>query len=294
MNEIKNDFQQAATDYATIEKAIHFIESHQRRQPTLKEIAKSVNLSEFHFQRLFTRWVGISPKRFLQFLTKENAKILLEKANSLLDVTYKTGLSSPGRLHDLFVQTEAMTPGEYKRKGAGLIIRYGSHPTPFGQCLLAATERGICNISFDAEKEALNKLHKEWRQATLIEDAAHTRTFVEKIFSPAKAGETPLSLDLRGTNFQIQVWEALLRIPAGQISTYQSIAAAISKPKASRAVGSAVARNPIPVLIPCHRVIRATGEFGNYAFGSARKKALLGWEMAQHPHPVLPLIGKGQ
>jgi len=281
MNEIKTDLQQAATDYATIEKAINFIESHQRRQPTLKEIAKSVNLSEYHFQRLFTRWVGISPKRFLQFLTKENAKVLLSNANSLLDVTYKTGLSSPGRLHDLFVKTEAMTPGEYKHKGAGLIIRYGSHPTPFGQCLLAATERGICNISFDAEKKALNNLHKEWRQASLVEDPAHTQTFVEKIFSPAKGGETPLSLDLRGTNFQIQVWEALLRIPAGQVNTYQGVGVSINQPKASRAVGNAVARNPIPVLIPCHRVIRATGEFGNYAFGSARKKAILGWEIAQ-------------
>ncbi|MBC8335820.1 MAG: methylated-DNA--[protein]-cysteine S-methyltransferase [Anaerolineales bacterium] len=292
MNEINYDFQQAATDYAIIEKAIHFIELHQRRQPTLKEIAESVNLSEYHFQRLFTRWVGISPKRFLQFLTKENAKVLLSNANSLLEVTYKTGLSSPGRLHDLFVQTEAITPGEYKHKGAGLTIRFGSHPTPFGQCLLAATERGICNISFDTEKEALKNLHKEWQQATLVEDAAHTRTFVEKIFSPAKAGETPLSLDLRGTNFQIQVWEALLRIPAGQVNTYQGVAVSINQPKASRAVGNAVARNPIPMLIPCHRVIRATGEFGNYAFGSARKKAILGWEMAQHPHPNLTHHGE--
>ena len=293
MNKIKIDFQQAATDYALIETAIHFIESHQRQQPTLKEIAKSVNLSEYHFQRLFTRWVGISPKRFLQFLTKENAKGLLENANSLLDVTYKTGLSSPGRLHDLFVQTEAMTPGEYKHKGAGLIIRYGSHPTPFGQCLLAATERGICSLSFDSEKKALSNLHKDWRQATLVEDVAHTWTFVEQIFSPTKEGGTPMSLDLRGTNFQIQVWEALLRIPVGQIGTYQGVAVAINQPKASRAVGNAVARNPIPMLIPCHRVIRATGEFGNYAFGSARKKAILGWEMAHYPHPNLPHEGEG-
>ena len=279
MNKIKLNLQQSADDYATIAQAIRYIESYQRSQPTLKEIAESVNLSEYHFQRLFTRWVGISPKRFLQFLTKENAKRLLAHS-SLLDATYQSGLSSAGRLHDLFVQTEAVTPGEFKRKGAGMTIRYGSHPTPFGQCLIASTERGICRLAFDA-KNAFKSLKMDWENATLIEDLAHTQLLIEKIFSPAKQGETPLHLDLRGTNFQIQVWEALLRIPVGQITTYQSIAAAIGSPKASRAVGSAIGKNPVPLLIPCHRVIRATGEFGNYAFGSARKKAILGWEMAK-------------
>ena len=279
MNIQKLNLQEAAADYALIERAIHYLEEHQRRQPTLKEVAKSVNLSEYHFQRLFTRWVGISPKRFLQFLTKENAKRLLAHS-SLLDATYQSGLSSTGRLHDLFIHTEAITPGEFKRKGAGLTIHYGSHPTPFGQCLIATTERGICKLSFD-EKDALTSLKNDWGNATLTENRAHTQILIEKIFSAAKQGETPLTLDLRGTNFQIQVWEALLHIPTGQLTTYQSIGAAIGSPKASRAVGTAVGKNPVPLLIPCHRVIRATGEFGQYAFGSARKKAILGWEMAQ-------------
>ena len=272
------NLQQAASDYATIADAIRFIESHQRSQPTLAEVAASVNLSEYHFQRLFTRWVGISPKRFLQFLTKENAKRLLTES-SLLDAAYQSGLSSAGRLHDLLVQTEAVTPGEIRQRGAGLKIRYGTHASPFGACFIAATERGICRLSFDAEK-ALQQLQADYKNATLMQDSAHTQTLIERIFSPPKNG-TPLTLDLRGTNFQIQVWEALLRIPAGQLVTYQSIASAIGNPKANRAVGTAVGKNPIPLLIPCHRVIRATGEFGKYAFGSERKKAMLAWEIPQ-------------
>ncbi len=219
-----------------------------------------------------------SPKRFLQFLTKENAKRLLAHSN-LLDATYQTGLSSASRLHDLLIHTEALTPGEIKSKGVGLKIRYGNHPTPFGNAFIATTERGICRFSFDTNK-ALNSLRSSFGNATLSRDADHTQILIEKIFSPKNDG-TPLALDLRGTNFQIQVWEALLRIPAGQLTTYQNIGTAIGSPKASRAVGSAVGKNPVPILIPCHRVIRATGEFGQYAFGSARKKAILGWEMAQ-------------
>ncbi len=276
------DLSQAASDYAIVAQAIQYIAAHQRNQPTLAEIAKSVNLSQYHFQRLFTRWVGISPKRFLQFLTKENAKRLLAEG-SLLEATYQSGLSSTGRLHDLFVQTEALTPGEIKQKGAGLEIRYGSHPTPFGQALIATTERGICRLAFDAEN-ALEVLKADFGSASLISDAVHTQPLIEKIFAP-KNDETPLTLDLRGTNFQIQVWEALLRIPIGKVTTYQSIATAVGSPKATRAVGTAIGKNPVPLLIPCHRVIRATGEFGQYAFGSTRKKAILGWEMAQNVSP---------
>jgi len=275
---MQTDLQQAASDYSTIAAAIRYIEAHQRNQPTLAEVAESVHLSEYHFQRLFTRWVGISPKRFLQFLTKENAKRLLAESN-LLDAAYQSGLSSAGRLHDLLVQTEAVTPGEVKHRGAGLEIRYGSHPTPFGECLVATTERGICRLSFDP-RHALAQLKADFSNATLVQDSALTRILIERIFSPANDG-TPLALDLRGTNFQIQVWEALLRIPAGGLVTYQSIASAIGSPNATRAVGTAVGKNPVPLLIPCHRVIRATGEFGQYAFGSERKKAILGWEMAQ-------------
>ena len=290
MNTRKLNLQEAAADYALIERAIHYLEKHQRHQPTLKEVAESVNLSEYHFQRLFTRWVGISPKRFLQFLTKENAKRLLAHS-SLLDATYQTGLSSTGRLHDLFIHTEALTPGEIKHKGAGLTIRYGSHPTPFGTTFIATTERGISRLSFDIEN-ALTSLKRDFRNATLVLDTAHTQNLISKIFSQ-KGDGTPLTLDLRGTNFQIQVWEALLRIPAGGLVTYNNIATAIGTPKAARAVGSAVGKNPVPILIPCHRVIRATGEFGQYAFGSARKKAILGWEMAKLPHPNLPPQGEG-
>ena len=271
------NLQQAASDYTIIANAIRFIEAHQRSQPSLAEVAESVHLSEYHFQRLFTRWVGISPKRFLQFLTKENAKRLLSES-SLLDAAYQSGLSSAGRLHDLLVQTEAVTPGEVRQRGAGLEIRYGTHPSPFGACFVATTERGICRLSFDPA-EARKQLKADYRNATLIQDTAHTQTLIERIFSPTNSG-TPLTLDLRGTNFQIQVWEALLRIPPGGLVAYNDIASAIGKPNALRAVGTAVGKNPVPLLIPCHRVIRATGEFGQYAFGSERKKAMLGWEMA--------------
>lgn len=272
------NFNQAASDYATIAKAIHYIDAHQRSQPSLAEVAESVHLSEYHFQRLFTRWVGISPKRFLQYLTKENAKRILAES-SLLDAAYQSGLSSTGRLHDLLVQTEALTPGQIKRKGAGLDIRYGSHPTPFGQALIATTERGICKLAFDVD-DAFEFLKKDWENASLVADSAHTRPLIEKIFTPKSDG-TPLSLHLRGTNFQIQVWEALLRIPHGRLVAYNEIALAVKNPNATRAVGTAIGKNPIPLLIPCHRVIRTTGEFGQYAFGSERKQAILGWEMAQ-------------
>ncbi len=271
-------FEQAAKDYATVAQAIRYIEAQQHNQPTLAEIAASVHLSEYHFQRLFTRWVGISPKRFLQFLTKENAKRLLAE-RSLLDAAYQAGLSGAGRLHDLLVQTEAVTPGQIRQRGAGLEIHYGTQPSPFGACFIATTKRGICRLSFEPEK-ALETLQTDYENATLIPDSAQAQTLIERIFTPAKNG-TPLPLDLRGTNFQIQVWEALLRIPPGQLVAYNDIAAAIGNPNAIRAVGTAVGKNPVPLLIPCHRVIRATGEFGQYAFGSERKKAILGWEMAQ-------------
>lgn len=277
------DFQHASNDYLRIEQAIMYLEKNQRSQPDLREIAKNVHLSEYHFQRLFTRWVGISPKRFLQFLTKENAKQLLSKSTSLLEVTYEMGLSSPGRLHDLFINCEAVTPGEYKSKGKGLTIIYGFHPSPFGECLLALTDRGICKLAFvknDDREAAIESLYEEWDQAELHEDATRTRSLIARIFSVPQKQEQPLRLYLRGTNFQIKVWEALLNIPPGQVATYQNIAIAIGRPKAARAVGNAVAHNPIPVLIPCHRVILATGNFGEYAYGAARKKAILGWELA--------------
>ncbi|MEN4011741.1 MAG: methylated-DNA--[protein]-cysteine S-methyltransferase [Bellilinea sp.] len=276
-------------DYARIEQAIRFLEQNYLDQPDLKAAAQSVGLSEYHFQRLFTRWVGISPKRFLQYLTKEHAKGLLRQRTGLLETTYASGLSSPGRLHDLFVACEAVTPGEYKSGGSGLTLRYGFHPTPFGECLLAVSQRGVCWFSFvaDERRAALGELRATWRQAALVEDAAATAPAARSVFFPTPQPERPLALLLNGTNFQIKVWEALLRIPAGSVVTYEDIAVAIGLPGASRAVGQAVGRNHIAVLIPCHRVIRKDGDLGSYRYGSARKKALLGWEFARRDNLAL-------
>lgn len=262
--------------YQLIERAIRYIEANVQRQPELDEIASAIGLSEYHFQRLFTAWAGISPKRFMQFLTKEQAKQLLDRSENLLDTTHQTGLSSLGRLHDLFVNTEAVTPGEYKSRGAGVTIHYGIHPTPFGKCLIATTERGICHLGFIniSEGKALDTLVDHWKQATMIEDYKTTAPLVNRIFLDAKL-DAPLKLHLRGTNFQIKVWEALLNIPTGALTTYEHIASQIGNPRAVRAVGTAVGGNPIAYLIPCHRVIRKNGEFGNYLYGSTRKKAML-------------------
>ncbi len=276
--------QQAAEDYARVEQAIRYLEAHFRQQPELRQVAESVGLSEYHFQRLFTRWVGISPKRFLQYLTKEYAKDLLRQPVDLLEASYASGLSGPGRLHDLFVVTEAVTPGEYKQQGEGLDIRYGFHTSPFGECLLALTGRGICHLGFvqaGGREAALTRLRADWPGAALSEDPQATRPYAQQVFYPAGGSWQALPLVLRGTNFQIKVWEALLRIPSGSLVTYEKVAAAIGLPSAARAVGQAVGRNPLAVIIPCHRVIRKDGEIGSYRYGSARKKALLGWEFAR-------------
>jgi AraC family transcriptional regulator of adaptative response/methylated-DNA-[protein]-cysteine methyltransferase len=276
---------QASEDYERIEKSIKFLETNFPSQPGLKEVAAHVGLSEFHFQRLFSRWVGISPKRFLQFLTKEYAKHLLEDSVNLLDVTYEAGLSSPGRLHDLFIKCEAVTPGEYKSKGEGLTIKYGFHPSPFGECLLATTERGICGFFFVKNrdrKDPLSELRYFWKKADIVEDPHASRELVERIFNPSFADTSaPLHLILNGTNFQIKVWEALIKIPFGTVVSYEDVAIQVGIPGATRAVGSAVGKNPISFIIPCHRVIRKTADFGNYGGGTARKKAILGWEAAQ-------------
>ena len=268
-------FSQLSEDYRLIERAIEFLEVNAIRQPDLREVAESVNLSEYHFQRLFTRWAGISPKRFLQFVTKENAKKLLRESN-LLEATYSSGLSSPGRLHDLFVKCEAVTPGEYKKHGTGLRIVYGFHPTPYGECLLAATERGICFLAFvesDDRVAAVQMMKSEWKNAEWVENTGKTRQTIRAIFSPDST--TSINLHLKGTNFQIKVWEALLRIPSGQVSSYEHLAKSMGFHSASRAVGNALAHNPIAYVIPCHRVLRKIGDFGNYRYGHARKKAML-------------------
>jgi AraC family transcriptional regulator of adaptative response/methylated-DNA-[protein]-cysteine methyltransferase len=283
------NYKQSSEDYERIEQAILYLENHYREQPSLEDVAANIGLSEYHFQRVFTRWAGVSPKRFLQFLTKEGAKDLLSRSENLLDTTHQVGLSSLGRLHDLFITTEAVTPGEYKSRGEGVTIRYGIHLTPFGKCLIGLTEHGICHLSFvqTGEGDAIDNLVTDWKQAKMIEDYRATAALVEPIFDLRFSTRIkPLNLHLRGTNFQIKVWEALLQIPAGQVTTYEGLAQRIGQPSASRAVGSAVGHNPIAVLIPCHRVIRKVGDFGNYRYGGQRKKALLAREFINNTSVV--------
>jgi len=273
------------TDYLRIEKAIRYIEEHFQDQPSLEEVAEYIHLSPFYFQRLFSHWAGISPKRFVQFLTIEYAKKLLTQYRSVLDVTYEAGLSSPSRLYDVFVSIDAVTPGEFKKKGAGLQIDYGIHPSPFGDCLLAVTSRGICGLSFitgDSPDREVTGLKLRWKNAVLRECPQTTKPFSDQIFQPRlNSMKRSISLFLKGTNFQIKVWEALLRIPSGSICSYEDIATYIGKPNAARAVGNAIAFNPVAYIIPCHRVIRKIGVFGNYQYGAIRKKIMIGWEIAQ-------------
>jgi AraC family transcriptional regulator of adaptative response/methylated-DNA-[protein]-cysteine methyltransferase len=257
-------------------------------QPSLSELAAHVGLSEHYFQRMFIRWVGVSPKKFLQHLTLTEAKRRLRESSSVLDAAYDAGLSGPGRLHDLFVTFEAMTPGEYKARGAGLTIRCGYHDTPFGECLLMATERGICGLGFvavETRDAVYAKLSRGWERASFLRDDAATADFVPRIFAdPAQfpPGDVPpIRLLLRGSRFQLKVWQALLEIPQGGLTTYQDIARRIGLPAASRAVGNANGANPISWLIPCHRVIRKSGELGGYGWGLGRKIAMIGWEAAR-------------
>lgn len=278
------DLEQAAADYARVERAILFLAQQHERQPSLAELAAHVGLSPHHLQRLFGRWAGITPKRFLQFVTKEHAKALLAASADVLTASCEAGLSGPGRLHDLFVACEALTPGEFKRQGEGLAVAYGFHPSPFGECLLAVTRRGICGLAFVDEggrSRALETLAARLPRADLHEDVAETRPYVERAFAPLAAGRGPLHLLLKGTNFQLKVWEALLRIPPGRVASYRDIAVAVGAPGAARAVGQAVGANPVAYLIPCHRVIRSAGDLGGYHWGLARKQAMLGWEAAQ-------------
>lgn len=285
-----NTYIQHSDDYARIEQVIYYLQRNAHQQPTLSEIAEHIHLSEYHFQRLFTRWVGVSPKRFLQYITKEHAKQLLARSSSILETSYQVGLSSPGRLHDLFVTWEAVTPGEYKQRGEGLTIYYGFHPTPFGEALLGSTERGICHLAFvmpEGRISAIKELKEYWPKARLVDNKSITQPLISAIFlSSDKETEPGLQLYMSGSNFQLKVWEALLHIPSGNMVSYRDIARYLGNPKASRAVGNALAHNPVAVLIPCHRVINSLGEFGNYHYGDARKVALLGWEMARATYPT--------
>lgn len=267
--------------HAAVAAAIDHLVARYPERPSLDELAAVAGLSPHHFQRVFTRWAGISPKRFLQHLTLEHAKHLLDSRESVLGTALETGLSGPGRLHDLFVTCTAMSPGEYRARGADLTVRWGFHDTPLGRVLVGLTDRGICWFSFEAHddgRQAIAELQAEWSAARLVEDPAATAPVAAQALAPSGRGDMPLLL--RGTNFQIKVWQALLAIPPGGLATYQDVARAIGQPQAVRAVGHAVGRNPISVIIPCHRVILKSGLVHNYRWGVARKRALIAWEAA--------------
>jgi AraC family transcriptional regulator of adaptative response/methylated-DNA-[protein]-cysteine methyltransferase len=269
-------------EYKRIEKALAFIAAEADSQPDLDRIAAAVNSSPHHLQRVFTHWVGVSPKKFLQFLTLERAKAALEASASVLDAALDSGLSGPSRLHDLFVTHEAVTPGEYKARGVGLTITYGWADSPFGECLVMTTPRGICGVGFvvDGAREAtFADLAARWPQADFVEDAGAVKDLARAMFAGG-SGEK-LKLVLYGTPWQIKVWEALLRIPPAGLVSYEDIARQLGIARASRAVGSAVGDNPISWLIPCHRVIRKTGVISHYHWGRPRKLAMIGWEAAQ-------------
>lgn len=271
-------------DYARIAAAIEFICQRVSSQPSLETIATQVALSPAHFQRLFSRWVGTSPKRFLQVLTVERAKLLLREAQTVLAASDALGLSSGSRLHDHFVQLQAVTPGEYSSGGAGLVLDYGVHASPFGEVFIAASTRGICALQFldnDAGGEALAQLRNDWPRATLRSRPRICAALVKTVFGQRQALDRPLSLYVKGTNFQLNVWKALLRIPPGSIASYGQIACAIGRPAAARAVGAAVGANPVGFIIPCHRAIRQSGELGGYHWGETRKQALHVWESAR-------------
>ncbi|WP_269617719.1 bifunctional transcriptional activator/DNA repair enzyme AdaA [Zhongshania sp. BJYM1] len=266
-------------NYQRVASAIQYLSDHQHSQPSLAELADHVGVSEFHLQRIFTEWAGVSPKQFLQFLTKENAKRLL-RTSSVMDSALACGLSGSGRLHDLMIKIERVTPGEYRNMGQGLQITYGSCPSPFGFCFIAANHRGVCKLAFfdDPRGEAIlcEELAQEWSAATLVRDDQHALALYEKMFGFGSDSKLePTKVLLKGTEFQMKVWEALLAIPSGEVCSYQQLAESLGMPSSTRAVASAIAKNNIAYLIPCHRVIRGTGEFSQYRWGAGRKRAML-------------------
>lgn len=279
-------FETDNRNYQLIEKAIAYLDNNYEQQPSLVSLASAVGVSVSHLQRTFTQWAGVSPKQFLQYLTKQHARVLIEK-NSILETSINTGLSSASRLHDIFIRFESVTPGEAKTKGEGLDIYYGFHPTPFGDMFVAVTERGICKLTFyslESDKRlALEEFRKQWSNAKLIENQAFIKPYVEKIFSLKKSQSNELRLLLSGTPFQLQVWQALIQIPEGELCSYNHIAQLIDNPRAIRAVGTAIGANPIAYLIPCHRVIRATGALNNYRWGAQRKAAMIAYEQVTEP-----------
>ena len=289
------DFPAAApgSDYDTVRRILAYITTNWRQQPTIEAIADAAGATPTDVHHLFRRWCGLTPKAFLQAITLDNAKTLLASSASILDASYELGLSGPGRLHDLFVTHEAMSPGEWKAGGEGLSLAYGFHASPFGEALIVATERGLAGLGWvsnelDGAKvvggraEALADMMRRWPHAQYRFDPAATQSYAERIFSPASwSSETPLRVVLIGTDFEVRVWETLLRVPVGCATTYGEVAGQIGKPKAARAVGAAVGRNPISFVVPCHRVIGKSGALTGYHWGLTRKRAILGWEAGQ-------------
>lgn len=275
--------QQQHINYSRIAEAITYIKNNFREQPNLDEVAKMVHLSPFHFQRLFTDWAGTTPKKFLQYTSIEYAKKLLkENQATLFDAAFETGLSGTGRLHDLFINIEGMTPAMYKNGGKSLDINYSFAESPFGNILVASTSRGICHMAFaDNETAALTRLKSQFPNAVFRQIVDWAQQNALNIFSSDWSGLSQIKLHLKGTPFQLKVWETLLKIPMGHLTTYGTIAGKIEKPNASRAIGTAIGSNPVAFLIPCHRVIRSTGELGGYMWGETRKTAIIGWEGAK-------------
>lgn len=271
---------QKEIDFNRIAKAISYIRQNFKSQPSLDEVAEKVNLSPFHFQRMFKEWAGVSPKKFLQYTSVQYARRLLRNEQAtLFDASVETGLSGSSRLHDLFITIEGMTPAEYKQRGSGLQIGYSFVRTPFGKAIVGSTSKGICYMAFVSDEDKAVKLVKEQFTNSIIEPSeGRFLRDIQSVFEPAKDSLQKLKLHLKGTPFQLKVWEALLRIPPGKLTTYGELAKEIQNPGASRAVGSAVGDNPVAYLIPCHRVIRSTGDFGEYHWGSDRKIAIIGWE----------------
>ncbi len=275
----------AAADYDVVRRAIGHIRGHWREQPEIETIAEAAGVTPTELHHLFRRWAGLSPKAFLQALTLDGARQLLRDSASVLDATYEVGLSGPGRLHDLFVTHEAMSPGEWKAGGEGRTVYYGFHPSPFGSALVMATERGLAGLAFaDSGKEraTLADMKSRWPKAAYVENSARTAVIATRIFDPSQwQAEQPLRVVLIGTDWEVQVWEALLQIPMGRLATYSGIAGKVCRPAAARAVGAAVGKNPIAFVVPCHRVVGKSGELTGYHWGLTRKRAMLGWEAGQ-------------
>jgi AraC family transcriptional regulator of adaptative response/methylated-DNA-[protein]-cysteine methyltransferase len=270
------------TDYERIEKAIVYLKQNFKEQPNLDEVARQAYLSPFHFQKLFTNWAGVSPKKFLQFISVEYAKDLLKQNMPLADVSFETGLSGTGRLHDLFIGIEGMTPGEFKQGGEALQINYSFAETPFGNIIIASTAKGICKLAFvDNDKSGIADLQQFFPNATLVQKTDMIQQDALRFFAGDWSDLKKIKLHLKGTSFQLKVWQSLLRVPFGRLSTYASIAVDIENPTAARAVGTAIGSNPVAFLIPCHRVIKSTGIIGEYHWGSNRKTSMLGWEAAR-------------